>query len=110
MLYEVITEWPSRDSNALPFSAFNPGYVDTPMPFGSNTPYNPDVVALTNIVGETEGLNRTLATVGNVIGREDNTCTTKYLRITSYNVCYTKLLRIYNPFYGRGYPDSLHVP
>jgi type IV pilus assembly protein PilY1 len=75
----VSDEYPSKDSNMLPGSAFNPGYFDTPMNFGVNNPYNPDVSALVNTVGDAEGLSGSNRIIGNVLGLETDRCSLKFI-------------------------------
>jgi len=63
----VSDEYPSKDLNSVPGSYFNPTYVDQPMSFGMNAPYNPDVAGLTRLVGDAEGVTGTqqMVAVGN---------------------------------------------
>lgn len=73
----ISDEYPSKDSDMLPGSAFNPDYFDTPMSFGVNTPYNPDTALLTDNIGNAEGINDSQQIIGNIIGQEDGICTQK---------------------------------
>ena len=75
----VSDEYPSKDSNMLPGSAFNPNYFDTPMAFGVNNPYNPDVSALVNVVGDAEGISGSNQIIGNVLGMETGRCSQKFV-------------------------------
>ena len=68
-------EYPSRDGDQMPNSAFSV-YSDSPAT-GSNTPYNPDVTALTNLIGDNELITGRRWLVGNVLGDENNKCTIK---------------------------------
>jgi hypothetical protein len=89
IIITLTDEYPSNDVNSLPGSSIYPGYLDTPMNFGANTPYNPDVSMLTNLVGDAEGITGSNYVVGNVIGNANNLCTAKTITNLSdtYGIC-----------------------
>lgn len=82
-------EYPSKDTNTLPGSSISPGYVDTPMNFGMNIPYNPDVGGVTDQIGLLEGITGGGYAIGNIVGYADNKCTSKMIINLSeaYGIC-----------------------
>lgn len=81
--------YPSKDYDDLPGSAFNPGYVDAPAGFGANFPYNPDVSALTDQVGDAEGITNSVQMYGNYLGYEKDWCKQGFIPNLSrvYGLC-----------------------
>ncbi|MBE0502084.1 MAG: hypothetical protein IBX47_11670, partial [Desulfuromonadales bacterium] len=67
-------EYPSREHDKIPYSAFNPGYRDTPKFAAGNTPYNPNVVELLAEITQLEGLNGTEGELAEKVGNTNNTC------------------------------------
>lgn len=85
----VSDDYPSKDMDSIPGSVSNQIYVDMPMNFGANFPYNPDVSALTNLIGDAEGISGTQRMVANVAGQADDNCNLQIVPSLSeiYGIC-----------------------
>ncbi len=80
-------EYPSRDGESIPNSAFAT-YTDTPIDdfpvdldpnhrVNANQPYNPDVTAITKMIGDLERITGRRKLVGKIIGDQDGVCNLK---------------------------------